>query len=163
MNGPKGMWYIDGIDIWLNFAVAISNGLAKFLPLTRRKDSISHDWPAQHGLDVDVSKHFFSERTVTMNCFLITETESEFWTKRNAFIQQLAKPGFRRLTVTAHGGRSYFVIFQEVSEYVQRKNLKNIPANKVVHEFSITVMEPSPQLDYTDTFIASDNGEFLIV
>ena len=165
MQGPSGFWFLDGMDIWNNFNIGIQDGLAKFIPLTKRKDSITNNWSDQNGIDVDVSRHFFSERTVSLNCWIFTESENEFWTKRNAFIQQWAKPGLRRLTVTAHQGRSYFVIFQEVSGYTQVKShtLKNLPDNMIVHEFTITLLEPQPQADYGDVFIAADNGEFLIV
>lgn len=164
MLGPSGYWYLDGMDVWNNFAVAIGEGLAKFIPLTKRKESITNNWPDQNGIDVDVSKHYFSERTVTLTCWLVC-TESEFWAKQQAFIQQLSKPGLRRLTVTAHGGRSYYVLFQEVGSYTQVKGhgLRNLPDNVVVHEFSITFLEPQPQVDYGDVFIAADGGEFLIV
>lgn len=165
MLGPSGYWYLDGMDIWNTFAIGIKEGLAGFIPLTKRKESITNNWPDQNGIDVDVSRHFFSERTVTLTCWIFTESENEFWQKREAFIQQLAKPGLRRLTVTAHQSRSYSVIFQEVGGYsqVKTKTLKNLPDNMIVHEFSITLLEPQPQVDYSDVFIAGDNGEFLIV
>lgn len=163
MLGPSGWWYLDGMDIWNTFNIAINEGLANFIPLTRRKESITNNWPDQNGIDVDVSKHFFSERTVTLTCLVLTETENEFWQKRDAFIQQLAKPGLRRLTVTAHQSRSYFVIFQEVSNYQQVKTLKNIPDNMIAHTFTITLLEPQPQVDAGDVFLAGDNGEFLII
>lgn len=164
MLGPSGLWLLDGIDIWDAFAIGIESGLAQFLPLPERKESITHDWPDQNGLDIDVSKHYYKERTVTLTCWLICE-ESEFWAKRNAFIAQLSKPGQRRLTVSAHGGRSYFIIYKNTSGYTQVKThgLKNIPTNMVVHQFSIILIEPMPQLEVADIFIAGDNGDFLVV
>jgi hypothetical protein len=165
MNGPSGYWYLDGMDVWTNFAIGIKEGTAGFLQHPERKESITHNWPDQNGLDIDLSKIFFKERDIILQCWLFTETETEFWTKRNAFIQQLSKPGLRRFTVTAHGGRSYYVVYKSCSAYRQipSKTLRNVPDNMIVHEFNITLTEPSPQIDATDIFIAADAGEFLIV
>jgi hypothetical protein len=165
MNGPTGYWYLDSMDVWSNFAIGIKDGTAGFLQTPEKKDSITHDWPDQHGIDVDLSKIFFKSRDIVLQCWLITETETEFWNKRNAFIQQLAKPGVRRFSISAHGGRSYYVFYKSCSAYrqVPSKTLKGIAANMIVHEFAITLTEPSPQLETADTFIASDLGEFIII
>jgi hypothetical protein len=163
MNGPSGFWYLDGMDVWNNFAIGIKDGTAGFLQTPEKKESITHDWPDQHGVDVDLSKIFFKSRDISLRCWLITETEIEFWTKRNAFIQQLAKPGLRRISITAHGGKSYYVFYKSCSEYTQLKSLKGIASNMVVHDFTIVVTEPQPQLDPVDTFIVTDLGEFFIM
>lgn len=165
MNGPSGYWYLDGLDIWNNFAIGIQDGLAQFIPLTERKESITNDWPDQDGLDVDTSSHFFKERLVTLTCWLFAESETEFWTKRDSFINQLRKPGLRRLTVKAHRGKSYFVIFKSCTNYTQVKGkaLTGVPDHYIVHQFTLTLLEPGPQLDATDILIAADEGDFLVV
>jgi hypothetical protein len=164
MTGPTGYWYLDGIDIFSAFAIAIKEGTAGFLQTPERKDSIVHSWSDQNGLDVDTSKIYFKERSITLNCWLFTETETEFWQKRNAFLSQISKPGLRRLTFTSHQGRSYFVVYQSTSGYRQipARTLRNIPDNMILHEFSITVLEPSPQIEYGDTFLVADDGAFII-
>lgn len=164
MTGPSGWWYLDGIDLWTAFAIAIKEGTALFLQTPERKESISHDWPDQNGLDIDTSKIFFKERTITLQCWLLAQTETEYWQKKNAFLSQIKKPGQRRLSFTSHQGRSYFVVYQSTSGYRQIKGrtLKNIPDNMVVHEFNLTVLEPSPQLESGDTFIVDEDGRFII-
>jgi hypothetical protein len=162
MQGPSGYWYIDGIDLFTGFAVAIKKGAALFLQMPERKESISHDWPDQHGLDIDTSKPLFKERTVTLECWLYANDKSEFWQKRNAFVAQLMKPGQRRLTIGAQSGRSYFVIYKSMSSYEQFVTFK-LQDGQLVHQFSLTLLEPNPQVDYDDLFLAADNGEFIIV
>jgi hypothetical protein len=159
---PMNKWYLDGMDFWSIFSIAIVTGTADFLKFAAKKPSLQHDWSDQNGIDIDLSKVFFKERNIALNCVFITETETDFWNKRNLFIQQLAKPGVRRITVTAHQGRSYFVFYQECSAYTQIKNLKGIPDNLVAHQFTIMVTEPQPQIEYGDTFIVDDAGAFII-
>lgn len=165
MNGPSGYWFIDGMDVWNTFAIAIRKGTSGFLQYSERKDSITHDWPDQNGLDIDTSKVFFKERLITLQCWLMTETEDDFWVKRKAFSTLIAKPGQRRISIAAHKNRSYMCIYKSCSEYQQvtGKALKGIPANFIVHEFNLTFLEPMPQLETSEIFIAADNGAFLIV
>ena len=161
----SGYWFLDGIDVWKNFAIAIEKGTSDTLRYPAFKPPISHDWPDQNGIDVDLTKKFFKEREVTLQCRLVAYTESEFWLKHNAFIQLWAKPGLRRLSIKSHGGRSYYVYYQDCSNYKQinAKALKGIDDNMIVHEFNLRIIEPSPQLETSDTFIAADDGAFLII
>jgi len=167
-GGPFGYWYLNGHDIWLNYNLAIKKGTADFLQYAPSKDVITNDWPDQHGLDIDTTSKHFKERTITLQMWGITETEDEFWLKHDAFITELMKPGTSRITITAFQSRSYFVIFKSCSNYEQvpKNTLRNIPEHLIVHQFSLVLLEPQPQLGdgaNLDTFIAADNGEFLIV
>jgi hypothetical protein len=164
LSGPSGYWYWDGIDLWNTFAIGIKEGTALFLQAPAKKDSIVHDWPDQNGIDVDLTKFFFKERDIVLQCWMITETEIEFWQKRNAFLSRISQTGLHRITITAHQSRSYYVYYLSCSAYRQipSKTLRNIPDNMIVHEFSITLREPEPQLENFDTFIAADDGSFLV-
>ena len=163
--GPIGWWYVNGHDLFLNYSLAIREGTAGFLQYPAKKESIINDWWDATGIDIDLTKKFFKERAITLRMWGITETENDFWMKHNAFIAELAKPGSTRITITAFQSRSYFVYFSECSGYTQIKGstLRNIPEHMIVHEFNLTVIEPQPQIGNSDTFIAADNGEFLIV
>lgn len=160
--GPSGYWFIDGNDLFSTFAIAIRSGAAGFLQMPERKESITHSWPDQHGIDIDTSKPLFKERDISLTCWLFTEDTVEFWKKHNQFVTQMMKPGLRRITIKAFNGKSYFVIYKAMNGYDQVKKLR-LDNGQIVHEFILTLTEPSPQIDYDDTFISADNGEFLIV
>lgn len=164
MNNLQGYWFLDGADMWLNFGLAIRKGTADLLAYAPKKDSITHDWPDQNGIDVDLSKVYLKERQVVLQCMILTETEADFWTKHNALIARLVKPGLRRLELKAHGNRSYFVYYVECSNYEQlpTKTLKGIADNMVVHSFNLTLIEPQPQIADSTVFIAANDGAFLI-
>ena len=55
----SGYWFLDGIDVWKNFAIAIEKGTSDTLRYPAFKPPISHDWPDQNGIDVDLTKKFF--------------------------------------------------------------------------------------------------------
>jgi len=151
----------------LTYNLAIQKGTADFLQYAPSKEAITNDWPDQHGVDIDTTKKFFKERTITLRIWGITETEDEFWLKHNAFIVELMKPGTSRVTITGHQSRSYFCLFKSCSSYEQiaTKTLRNIPEHLIIHQFTLVLLEPQPQLGdgaNLDTFIAGDNGDFLI-
>ncbi len=85
MINLSGYYFIDGVDVWANYALVIQKGSADFLRYPAKKESITHDWPDRNGLDVDLSKIYFKEKTGTLECMIITYTEAEFWLKHNLF------------------------------------------------------------------------------
>jgi hypothetical protein len=163
MIGPTGYWFIDGLDVWAQFAIGIREGTADLLEYGARKPSLTHDWPDQDGIDIDVTAHYIKERTINLRCWLITETEDEFWRKHDALLALLRKPGMRRFTVTAHRGRSYSLVYQSVSQYKQVAPLRGMPDNTIVHEFILTFLEPQPQVEEAEIFLQDDDGAFIIL
>jgi hypothetical protein len=161
MAGPTGFWYLDGMDLFSTFAIAIRKGTAGFFQLPERKETITHTWPDQHGDDVDTSKHFFKSRDISLQLWVYADSKAEFFQKRNAFISQLIKPGLRRLQINAFESRSFYVIYKSCSAYEQAKSLR-LEDGTIVHEFTLTVNEPQPQVETSDTFIVDDAGAFII-
>jgi hypothetical protein len=163
MNIPSGLYYMDGVDLGTNFSMIIEDGSADFLRFAPKKESITHDWGDANGIDVDLSRVFFKERSGTLNCAIITTSEVDFWPKYRAFISLLTQPGLRRLQLTAHGQQSYYIYYQECTSYKQVKSLKGDSANPLIaHKFSILVVEPNPKIDASNKFIVTANGKFLI-
>lgn len=160
---PSGLYFIDGADLALTYNIFVEDGSADFLKYPARKQTIEHDWKDSNGIDVDLSRIFLKERTGTLNVVIVTETEADYFTKHTAFITQLAQPGLRRLQVTAHGQRSYYLCYQDCTAYKQIIPLKGSDMEgMIVHRFSIQLMEPEPKLDASDVFIVDENGRFLI-
>lgn len=143
----------------------ILKGTAGFLQEPPRKESIEHDWRDAHGRDVDVSHHFYDQRTVQLECLIATKTEAEFLDKRDALFSLFLKPGLRRLTFNAHGERSYEVYRKECSVFtaVPGAALKGLPIEGLTaYTFTLTVVEPYPQVVSDHVFILTDDDRYII-
>lgn len=170
MKGPSGWWWIDGFDLWDNFGLMIEKGTADFLKVPPRKDTNQHDWPDQNGLDIDTTQFFFKERTITLNCAMIADSESQFWLNRKALLTLITQPGTRRLVIAAHGTMQYYIIYKDSTTPQAFKPLSgsNIVINdslKVAYRFNITIVEPDP--DNRDgsnimQFLAADDGKLIV-
>jgi hypothetical protein len=156
-------WYIDGIDIWLAYNMAISEGSANLLRFPQKKESLSHNWSDANGKDYDLSEIFFDERISTLKMYVLDVDEDAFWIKYNAFISKLSEPYLHRLSLKSHGARNYYFFYKECSSYQQNISLKGIPDNVIAHTFNITIVEPNPNpLGDVTEFIIDEESRFLI-
>jgi hypothetical protein len=166
MADLSGYFFMDGMDLWVNFGLVIERGSADFLRYPPKKESITHDWLDSNGVDVDLSRIFFQERQVTLACGIIADSEEDFWLRHDSFIATLTQPGLRRLMFKSHGDRQYFVYYKDCSNYTQIKALKGQEAsilgpNKVAAKFSLIIEEPNPFVDSTLTVIVDEDGRYL--
>ena len=162
-NDASGLWFFDGIDIWKNFAVLIEKGTANFLAPPPAKESTVHDWGDSDGVEVDLSRGFFNQRDIPLQCAIAANTEEEFWIKRNAFLSQLRKPNLRRLTITAHGQKSYYVYYKSCSNYTGVKTLRGTGDEKLVlYQFNLLLNEPEPKMDNSNVYLVTEDGKFII-
>ncbi|MFN3341905.1 MAG: hypothetical protein ACK40M_04365 [Flavobacteriales bacterium] len=159
----EGLWFIDGIDLYLNFGIVIETGSADFLKPPPKKESIEHDWRDSNGREVDLERFFFDQREGALNMALIGTSEEDFREKLDNFIGHLTKPGLRRFSLKAHGDRSYYIYYKQTSNFTALKPLRGSDLDgKVVYKFSILVVEPEPQLNPADTFLVDEEGRFII-
>lgn len=167
MVDVTGLSWIDGIDLWTAFSMFFEKASTDLLKYAPKKDSITHDWMDSNGIDVDLSRYFFKERTITINCAIIADNEADFWNKHDSFIATLTQPGTRRLELKSHNNRSYFIFYKECNNYTQVLSVKGndetlFGPNKVAAKFSIVVIEPNPQIDSNNVYIITEDGHFLI-
>jgi hypothetical protein len=158
-----GYVFIDGIDLWTAFNIMVEEGSAEFLRWPPKKESISHNWKDRNGIDVDLSRFFFSERQGSLRMGMIADNEDSFWQKHEQLIATLTQPGTRRLEFKSHGSRSYFVYYKECNSWTQVKALKGDGGvNIVAAKFAMTIVEPEPQIDPSNIYIVDEEGRFLI-
>lgn len=162
MVDVTGYAWIDGIDLWTAFGVFIEKGSADFLKYAPKKESITHDWMDSDGLDVDLSRYFLQERTVALNCAIVTDTETDFWAKHNSFIATLLQPGTRRLELKAHVDKAYDIYYKECNNYSQVLPLKGTNDNRIAGRFTLVIVEPNPKIDASLIFIVDDDGRYLV-
>lgn len=157
----QGLYFLDGFDLWTTFGIAVQKGSADFLKMPPKKQSTEHDWPDANGIDVDLSAMYFSQREGTLTLLMVAESEQEWWDRYELFKSLLSQPGLRRLSITAHGQRSYYVFYKETSSWSQVKPLQN-SSGKVMQQFSITIVEPEPQPSNLNLFLTTEDGKLLI-
>lgn len=163
MADVSGYFFLDGIDLFSTFSMIIEEGSADFLRHPPRKSSIEHDWKDAHGRDIDLSRVFFDQREGVLNMAILCNTDAEFWTRHDGFISQFAQPGLHRLSLKAHGLRSYYIYYKECNNYSSVKPAKGIADTyRIAYRFSIVVVEPEPQIDASDVFLVNEDGYFLI-
>lgn len=159
----NSLWFIDGVDLWTTFSMILEDGSADFLRYAPKKPSLEHDWADANGIDVDLSRIFLAKREGVLRLAILVNSEEEFWAKHDGFIVMMTQPGLRRFELTSHGNRSYYIYYQETSNYDPVKSLKgSSTAYKIAYRFSIVVVEPEPRINASNIFIITDDGRFLI-
>lgn len=166
MADVSGYFFMDGMDLWTTFGMFIEKGSADFLQYAPKKESITHDWMDSNGIDVDVSRIFFKERTVSLNCAIIAQNEADFWIKHKSFIATFTQPGLRRLMFKSHGDNQYFVYYSSCTSYTQVKALTGkeeliFGPNLVAAKFTLVIVEPNPSIDNTYVVIVDEDGRYL--
>jgi hypothetical protein len=161
----SGRWFLDGVDLWIAYSIIIEQGSADFLKYPPKKTSVEHDWQDANGVDVDLSRVFFSKREGVLKVAIMCVNEDDFWLKHQNFLAHLAQPGLRRLELSSHGNRSYYVYYQETSSYDQVRALIGDPLSQypIRHRYSMVFVEPEPKIDASNIFLAADDGALLIV
>lgn len=160
--GPAGLYYIDGMDLWTVFGMFVEKGTDDFLKFAARKESISHDWINENGIDVDDSRVFLKDRDITLHVAFIVDGPEQFWTKYNAFLAQMMLPGKRRIEPKGLGDVQYFCHYKESGSAV--RFTKYLPdAAKIAVKFTITFTEVNPADNITQVvFIVDEDGRFLV-
>jgi hypothetical protein len=153
------LYFLDGYSLYKYFGVGVESGSDQLLEFPERKDSISHDWLDEHGLDIDLTRVFLKSREVTFQMWIVADGEADFWNKYNLFLSFLTKPGLRRLTITEHS-REYFVYYKKATAYKRFTRIKD--TNQVLSKFSLTLIEKDPTQNVVSDFIVDEFTRFII-
>ncbi|GAO43800.1 hypothetical protein [Flavihumibacter petaseus] len=153
-------WYrIDGRDLWTVYSMFVESGSDGFLKYAAKKESITHDWRDEDGLDVDLSQIFLKDRDITLNVAILAESESRFWEVYEAFLAHMMQPGQRRIEVTEFGDRSFNVFYKECNNFKRFTRIKD--SNLIGCKFSIVFTENKPSIS-SNVYIVDDQGRYLI-
>lgn len=155
----KNTYFIDGYSLYTYFGIGVESGSADFLKFPDRKDSTSHDWKDENGLDVDLTRVFLAAREATLNMWLLADDENDFWTKYNLFLSSVTKPGLRRLTVSEFD-RDYYVYYKKMVTLTRLTRIKD--TTKIGLKFSVTFIEQDPTTNAQPTYIVDNFNRFII-
>jgi len=157
----QGKFFIDGIDMWSAFGMVVESGYDTFLKFPQRKEPLTHDWQDSNGIDADLSRVFFKERTHNLNMAIVALDEADFWKKYNQFLAQVAQPGTRRFMVTELA-QSFKVYYKDCTSFTKFTRIKVEDSQKVACKFVLQVIEPEPTIDNTNLFLADEEGRLII-
>ncbi|MXV16826.1 hypothetical protein [Hufsiella ginkgonis] len=129
----KGLYFLEGLDMWLTYGWAPLSGSDDFVPFPERKDPPSHDWGDEDGIEYDLTTPVFMNRQVTIGGTLHASSRTDYNIKRAALWNALKAPGQLDLMV-ADLGTTYQVFYSKSSG----KKYTKINANKVVVELNLT-------------------------
>jgi hypothetical protein len=161
MHPAEGKYYIDGIDLWKAFGIFLESGTDDFLKFPAKKDGISHDWEDANGVDYDLSRVFFKDRTISLNAAIVADSKDAFWQQYNSFLAQIAQPGTHRLTIDELDN-SFYIFYKECTSFTRFTRIKTPTGDKVGCKFIINVVEPAPAINNEDVYIVDDEGRYLI-
>lgn len=157
---PVNQYMLDGLDLWIYFGIAIERGgLDDLLKIPKRKESIQHNWLDENGLDIDLTRVYLEAREITLKCFIVADTEVNFWDQYNRFLSLLIKPGTRRFSVNVFG-MDYYVYYKDCVIYSKLTPFKN--TDKLFCKFSLTIIEQVPGFQNLPTYLVDETGQFII-
>src|ERR1035437_8452547 len=126
---------IDTIDIWTTYgAFMLKGSYDSFMKPAKRKVSLSNNWPEQNGLDIDLTDPKYEAKEVEPSFILSASSETEWWTRYNAFFALLKLAGERSFYVRELN-KTFLIYYIETPTYVQLTKIKSV--NQVVAQFTI--------------------------
>lgn len=159
----SGYWQVDSIDLWDGFKTGILKGTADFLKYAPAKEGIVYNWQGENGIDVDLTAPKFDARTISLQCITITNNRGEFHDNHDALITQLMAPGLHAFRVASHGlTRFYSVRFVRCDNYQPVKALRINADVFNVHQFTLTLLEPMPEIGQSSNRIIDETGRFIV-
>lgn len=94
----KGLWYINGIDIYTHYGMSIEKGAyGQLLSFPSFKAPLVEDWHESDGVDVDLENPKLQNKQVKIT--FISTTPG----LHNDFITLLSSPGYRELFISSLG------------------------------------------------------------
>lgn len=137
---------INGKDLQTAFGIIVRPGGSDgFLQLPKPKAFYQYDWGGEHGVEINpLEPVVFEARTVAVPMTITADTEAAFWQGYTGFLQELSKPGLQALYI-AQLKRSFRVKLENFGAFNRFTPIVN-PKQKVAANFTVTFLEPSPNL-----------------
>ncbi|MBF9252492.1 hypothetical protein I2I11_04230 [Pontibacter sp. 172403-2] len=141
-----GAYAINGKDLMATFGIFVREGGSDgFLQLPKPKAFYQYDWKDKSGVETDPTEPVvFEPRSVAVPFTIAADTEAAFWAGYTGFIAELTKPGLQALYIE-QANRIFRVKMENSSAFTRLSPIKN-PVQKIVANFTITFLEPEPNL-----------------
>lgn len=156
-----GNYYINGKDFFTTFGIVVESGSDDFLKYPAAKETLKHDYGDANGVDVDLSRKYFSEKLCTLSCAFIAVDEASYWEKYGRFFAEISQPGTLRITIAAFN-RSFNCYYKEMTTIKRLTKLKvGQLAGMFAAKFDITFVDIEPRTEYKTVAIIDETGRFI--
>lgn len=152
------VYILNGVDLEATFGVVIKNVVNALMALPDRKPSLSHDFPDENGLDVDLSNPTFVARDFTFNCVLTADTVENLKNQYFAFFTLLKQQGSYQLY-------NDFLDMTIDIYYQKQANLSGIQAitnNGYAVTFDLNFSETDSDLNIPIIYLVDEQNRFLV-
>ncbi len=128
---------LNNKELKSTYGLVILTGRERLLSYPERKEPLNFDWQDQNGVDYYLSKVFFKDSEVTLQCAIMANDNVDFWVKYNAFFKEVSKPNWQQLFIDDHD-MNYQVFYKSGNNFKHSlKRLKNVV--KVFVKFDLTI------------------------
>lgn len=141
------------------FGITISTGMASFLAFPKRKDSVENNWQEEDGIDKDLADPHFAARDFTLNVNLAADSRADFKTKYYGLYNELKSSGTIELYL-ADLDETYYLFYKDQQNFKKLKRKIDGPFVRV--SFELLFGEISPEDNIDDTYIVTDQDEYII-
>lgn len=145
-------------DIFSAYGLTIMSGMETFLAYPKRKDSVSHDWPEEEGIDIDLSEPHFEAREFTLKVLLMGADRTDFKAKYYSLFAELSSANNMELYFTDLD--QIFTVYFKAQNNVSKVKRK-LDSQNVGVSFDLVFGESDPN-DNIDVFIVTDLDEYII-
>ncbi|WP_026463470.1 hypothetical protein [Adhaeribacter aquaticus] len=140
---------LNGKDLFDVFGIAVEDGLGEFDTPFPIKEVLSHSWPEESGRDFDLSEGLnFDSKQIRLKCFIVANSKTEFYTKKQAFEAEICKPGWQTWHNVDHS-KDYSVKYEGASNGNKAsRRYENVSVIVFTFDLNLTV-QPTlmPQFD----------------
>jgi hypothetical protein len=152
---------LNGKDLALIFGTHIQrNGSDPFLAFPKRKESLSHNYPEETGIDIDLGAPQFEAREFSLKCALIADNRTDYWIKYSGLFTELSQAGTHTLYLADLD--KAFLLYYKAQQGVS-KLVRFGSSGKVGVIFELVFGEADPRSNIDIIYLGEDPDTFLIV
>jgi len=154
-----GSILIDGRDGWQEFGIIVlRDGWNDWLTFPEMKPPFSYSWEDEDGVEVDLSRVFVKEKSVSLKILFVANSGSEFWKNYGALQDALLAPGIRTVFINEIG-RLFEVYYSKSSKISKFTRLKNV--NKIAVGMTLEFVMPNPVIEIFKALLFGSNEDMI--
>lgn len=154
-----GAYILNGKDLFGVFGTTVQKGSGSFIAFPERKGSLQHNWNDEDGLDIDLVSPKFEARDFRLQCTLISNDRSDFWTKYNGLFTELSTMGTHSLYISDLD-KTYAIFYKNQSNL---KKLTRLEGDmKIGVSFDLIFGETDPMDNIEAVYLVDDQDRYLI-
>jgi hypothetical protein len=149
---------LNSKDLWAVFGVKVVTGSSTFLQYNKRKDSLSHDFPEEMGIDIDLTQPTLSSRQPTLSCVLKATSRDDFFNKYDGLFTELRQLGTLEIYIADHN-RNYILYWTEQQNI---SKLSQIDTTYIGVTFDLVFAETNPTDNISAVYLVDEHDNYII-